>query len=233
MRQLVYAILCVMALLAVWYGGWRWVVAEDVARVKASIAYHNRQLKAVNHNIVFKADDVYPIGFPLHFRVRVVRPTLSMVSGRETFAVSFPKILLVPEDRAEGKYQLLVWHAFDALYATDGQAPEQYRITFKPEDRPQILVRAQANSKKCSGLPGEAPCAAVTETSPLISYAAALPKPVLLSVELNGQKRDIHFDATPLNLPIFYDIPQTAGRPLELFIGMLREAMVYPSKEND
>lgn len=225
MRQLVYALLCVFALVAIWYGGWRWIVSGDVARVKASIAYQNQQFKTANRYVVFKADSVEPIGFPLHFKVRVVRPTLSMVSGKETFAVSFPKMLLVPEDAAQGRYELKLWREFEALYAVDGQAPENYRITM--DAKPHIQVRAQGNSKQCGGLVGGNPCDPVASDAPLVSYTASLPESIILHVTLNDEVREIRFDAMPVNVPLFLDIPKSVDRPLEIFVRMLREAVFH------
>ncbi len=50
---------------------------------------------------------------------------------------------------------------------------------------------------------------------------------LILTVSLNGATKQIGFTFTSLAIPVFMPIPKDATGPLEIFVGMLREAMVY------
>ena len=210
------------------YGFWSWTISDDIARVRATIDHHNQQFKAGNRFVVLKSDGVSASGFPFAFHVKVTRPTLSMIYGKETFAVSLPALYLAPRNRAQGKYEVIIPNEIDALYAKDGEAPENYVVTL--DKMPDILLRAQADSGECSMLPGAPPCPDVAADAPLISYAAKLPTRLTLHVTLGPESRDIGFDFMPLSIPIFAAIPTDADRPLQIFVGMLREAVVFKAK---
>lgn len=208
-----------------WYLIWNSMMAEDVARVKATIAHHDARIKTMHRTMTLKAEDVYATGFPFGFRVRVDRPTLSKIWGKESYAVSFDHVELEKQDDAQGRYAVLAPNTLDALYAIEGSAPEKYTVTVN--ELPGVLVRAQGSSMQCSGLPGSARCEAVSDEAPLISYAAQMPRNVVLDVSLNGKTKQIGFTFMPLNIPVFMTIPAEMSGPLEVFVGMLREAMVY------
>ena len=228
MRKLINSLLLFLFLTLAWYGFWRYEIADDVTRIKTSIDYQNQQFKTTNPTMVFKAESVTPSGFPFHFRIKVTRATLSMINGRDTYAVSIPELYLEPGDTDQGRYTLHLPPTIDALYATDGKAPENYRIT--PNPIPAIAIRAQGDSQQCSNFPGMKRCDPVKPDAPIISYAAQLPKSITLHMELNGESRDAAFEMIPIDIPIFQTIPTDLVRPLELFIGVLREALVFKTK---
>lgn len=212
-------------LIVAWFIAWHSLMAADVARVKASIAYHDTAIKALQPHVTLKADDVQATGFPFGFRILVIRPILSQITGNESFAISLPSVELQKVDTPEGRYRVLAPDTFEAMYAEQGAAPEQYQIRVSPV--PAVLLRAQGNSQRCSPLPGAQHCPAVAEDAPLISFAAQLPESLMLDVTLNDKTKHIGFHFTPVNVPIFMTIPADMDRPLQLFVGMLREAMVY------
>ena len=230
MRRLVLNIVLALGLVILWYGFWRFAMADDVARVKHSIAYQNQQFKTVNPTIVLKAESVSPAGFPFNSRVRVERIQLSIIDGKETYAILVPELFLKAMDSDQGRYRVELPATVSALYAMDGLAPENYTVTM--DKIPELLLRAQANSQQCSGLPGSKPCDAVAADAPLITFAPNIPASVMLHIELNGKSRDAQFTATPVNLPVFMDIPKAMARPLQLAVGVLREAMVFQPEAN-
>lgn len=230
MRRLVIAVAVVIALTGGWYGIWHSMMSGDVARVQASLEHHNQRIKEHNRYLVLKADKVEAAGFPFAFRVVVTRPTLSMIFNRETYAVSLPEVLMEPVDSGQGRYRVTLPATFDALYAIDGSAPENYKVTISPV--PQFALRAAGDSTKCSLLPGGPKCEPVGETAPILTYASEMPKTLTLHMELNGQKRDAAFNMFAFQLPVFREIPKEMDGPLEMFIGILREAMVYKTKGN-
>jgi len=110
-------------------------------------------------------------------------------------------------------------------YFKDASHDERYKVRVK--DIPSLLLRAQLNSMKCPNILGAEPCADVAEDAPFISYAASLPSTLHLEVSLNGKTETIEFLFHSLNIPVFATIPDTAGKHLQLFVGMLREALVF------
>ena len=221
-----FLILCVtiLVLITAWFFTWRSMMADDVAQVRATIAHHNAAIRANTPTANFKADEVYATGFPFRFRVAVARPTLTQIWGEESFAVSFEKIELQQINSGEGRYRVHAPATFDAIYAKAGMAPERYRIALN--EVPAILLRATADSARCSPMPGARRCTS-TPTDPLISFAAQLPRSLVLDVTLNGQTRQIGFAFMPMNIPVFMPIPANVSHPLQIFVGMLREAMVF------
>lgn len=224
MRKLILIAVAVLFATGGWFVVWRSLMADDVAQVKTTLEHHYRAIKAVTPSATLKADDVYATGFPFHFRVAVHRPTLTQIWGGESYAVSFEKIELEKVNDGEGRYRVLAPAEFDAMYAVEGKAPERYRIVLS--EVPAVLLRATGDSARCSPLPGAVRCEA-KPTDPLISMAAQMPRKLILKVTLNEQSKQIGFDFMPMNLPLFMPIPATAAQPLQLFVGMLREAMVF------
>lgn len=208
MRSLIIAIVVVLVAIGGWFVAWKSMMAADVAHVEASIKHRYEAIKAVSPHTTFKVDGVYATGFPFKFRVAVHRPTLTQIWGGETYAISFEKIELDVASDNQSLYRFKSPREFDAMYAKDGSAPEQYRIALS--DAARISLQSDA--------PG----------GPLTRYAAQLPQKLVLDVTLNGQTKQIGFDFPfALPMPIFTTIPADASRPLQIFVGMLREAMVF------
>lgn len=210
---------CVAAL---WFAAWYVLLTPDVARVKASIDYHDRQFKTVNRFVTFKAESVSRAGFPFHFRVKVTRPALTMIFGQETYGISTSEVMLEAADATEGRYRLRLPNPLQAVYAKDGTLPEQYTVTLSPV--PPVLFRAAGDSNACSPFPGQAACPAVAADALLVSYAIAYPNRLQLHVTRGGDARDIGFDLVPLQVPLFFTIPKDIDRPLEIAVNVFREA---------
>lgn len=225
MRRVVIFISVFLLGAAAWFLTWRSIMAGQVAQVQASIDHHHRAIKARSQAVTLKADEIYATGFPFGFRVAIARPTLTEIWNKETYAISLERVELERVNRDEGRYRVQLPSAVDAIYAADGQAPERYRIVLN--NVPAVLLRAQADSRQCPNFPGSRPCDASAPTAPLISFAAQLPAQLVLDASLNGKSQKIGFSFTPAPLPIFLPIPADAAHPLEIFVGMLREALVF------
>ncbi len=202
MRSLIIALAVLLVATGGWFITWRSMMAADVATIQASIKHRYDTIKAVSPHTTFKADDVYATGFPFSFRVAVHRPTLTQIWGGETYAISFEKLELARAN--DSRFKVLLPQTFDSMYAKDGAAPEQYRVSLN--EVPQAWLEG-------------------TNVA-LTKYGVLLPRKLVLDVSLNGQTKKIGFDF-PLALPVSAEIPLDASRPLQLFVGMLREAMVF------
>lgn len=219
-----------LGLVALWYGAWSAIVAPDVARVKASVAHHYTQLRTANRNVSLEADAVEAAGFPFAFNVRVTRATLSMVDGDETFAVSIPSLTLQTTDSSQGTYRVALPATVEALYAKNGAAPEHYSVTM---DRvPKLSLSAKDAKQACGPLAGK-PCEDVAADAPLISYAVGLPSRIVLHMQLGAKSRDAAFDLIAIDVPIYQEIPTSMSSPLQLFVGILREALVFNTPGNE
>ncbi len=219
-RGLKYGVI-IIAMIALWYAIWGWMMAEDVAHVRDSIDFQNQQIKTINRNAVLKVDDVVADGFPFHFQVRVERPTLSVIAGKKTYGVSFQQVVLIPAAEPDKGYVLQLPENLDALYAADGAAPENYRVYI--DAAPDILLRSERTSATCK----EANvCSLVTEDSLINSYALSLPKRIRLHIELSDSSSDAGFqlEAVPAG---FHEIPRSVEEPLVVFVGILREAIIH------
>ncbi len=207
-----------------WLGVWSYLMSDDVARVKTSVDHHTERLRGNNHSVRLKADAVYATGFPFRFRVAVERATLSMVEGDETFAVSLPIAYLSATDAKLGTYQLTIPQPIEALYAMAGAAPEEYRVTASP--LPEIYFSAQDGKTRCGALTGVR-CIALDTNAPFASYGVTLPASLTLHMELGTESRDAAFTLMPTPVPIYQPIPEDVRYPLQIFIGVLREALVF------
>lgn len=218
----------------VWFGIWSWVISADVARVKISIEYHYQALRANGQAASIRADAVRAEGFPFRFRVAVKGLTLSMIEGESTFAVSIPKLTLAPVNTMSGGYRVRLPSRIEVLYAISGSPPEHYRVTV--DALPLLMLSAQAGGSKCGELRGIR-CAAVAADAPLRSFLLKQPlqtdmmlrkpQPIILHMEMNGQSRDASFDFGYPYMQVYQAIPVDISRSLGLFVGVLREALVY------
>lgn len=202
MRSLIIIVALLLVATGGWFVAWKSLMADDVARVQAGITHRYEAIKAVSPHTTFKVDGVYATGFPFTFRVAVHRPTLTQIWGGESYAISLEKLELTRVN--DQRFEVLAPAEFDSMYAKDGQAPEQYRIRLNEVLSPWLEGQGDGFTK----------------------YGVQLPKKLVLDVTLNGQTKQIGFDF-PLSLPYSADIPADASRPLQIFVGMLREAMVY------
>ncbi|OYW13616.1 MAG: hypothetical protein B7X02_01765 [Rhodospirillales bacterium 12-54-5] len=225
MRRAVFAFAALFLLIALWYGAWRWMVAGDVARVKATITYHNTRIKEINRATEIRTNGVVASGFPLHFRVRVEQPTLSYIWNDETYTASFDWVELTPRDSAQGSYDVTYSNVIHALYSKSGSAPELYIAV--PDQPIGVILRAQGDSQQCSGFPGAVRCPDAAPDAPLISIALKLPPTISLAMTLGTTTKTALFTMPAVNIPIYQAIPADLQSPLELFVGVLREALIY------
>ncbi len=233
MRRIAQAGGIAVAIIALWFGMWSWLMAADVARVKASIDVHYQRFHTMTRVMQFpvsiKADAVYATGFPFKFQVAVKNLTLSTVEMNETFAVSAHDITLQATDSDQGIYRVNLPDTVEALYAKDGSAPEHYRVSV--DAVPKLNLSAADSKVRCGFGTGKA-CEAVAAKAPLISYALSVPQAVTLHMELGNDSRDERFPLSPLaiDVPIYQEIPMDISTPLTIFVGVLREGLVYRTK---
>mgnify|MGYP000113646226 CR=1 FL=1 len=110
-----------------------------------------------------------------------------------------------------------------ARYVKDG-AQEHYRVTMNTI--PQLALSAADATALCGPVVGQR-CVDVATDAPIISFAVGLPNSITLHMELGDAARDATFQLPPITVPIFQPIPTDISRPLELFVGVLREALVF------
>ena len=208
-----------------WYGAWHWLLADDVARVKATIDYHNTQMRAKNRAMELRVEDVYASGFPFAFRVRVEQPKFSYIVNDETYGISVDSIDLTPRDRAQGSYAVTYPSEMNVVFSISGHVPEYYTVV--PDQQVALLLRAQGDSLQCSGFPGTKRCDDAAPTAPLVSFSAQLPSSMVLEITLNNQKKSAHFRLPSIDAPIYQPIPADMDNALHGFVGILRQAMVF------
>lgn len=224
MRIIIKLIAVFIALMLAWLAVWYYLMSDDVVRVKASLDQQTIKLRSHNHAVRLKADAVYATGFPFRFRVAVERATLSMVDGEETFAVSLPLVFLNASYAAQGTYRVTIPQPIEALYAKAGAAPENYQVNATP--MPEIYLSAQDGKTRCGALTGVR-CQSRDARAPFASYGVALPASVTLHMQLATESRDAAFNFITTPVPLYQPIPEDVSYPLQIFVGMLREALVF------
>jgi len=198
--------------------------------VKASIAFHYQQMRTANRNASLEADLVEASGFPFSFNIRVNRATLSMVEGDETFGISIPSLTMRVSSSGQGIYRVDLPNTVEALYAKNGSAPEHYVVM--ADALPKLNLSAVAASNACGPLTGKA-CEDVAVNAPLISYALGLPEAITLRMQLGEKTRDARFELPAITVPVYQPIPADMSRALQLFVGVLREALVFNTQGNE
>jgi hypothetical protein len=226
MRRLAIIVGLGLAALAAWYATWYFSMAPQVKRIESSIAHHYQALRAGGAAMSLRADAIYAAGFPFDGHLVVENTTLSLVEGEETFAVSIPKLRLELADAGLGTYRVQLPATVKALYAVNGQPPEHYTVS--ADTLPKLNLSAQDGKTRCGPLSGQR-CADVAADTPLISFALGLPRTITLRMTLGEESRDARFDMIPIDVPVYQPIPGDLRRPLQLFVGVLREALVFKS----
>ncbi|MFZ4540350.1 MAG: hypothetical protein ACOYNL_00890 [Rickettsiales bacterium] len=227
MRRLLQGAIIAAIIASGWFIVWNILMAADIARVKTSIAYHYKELRTVNRTLSLEADAVYATGFPFRFDIAVKRATLSMVDGEETFAISIPLLTMEKTDSGQGTYRVILPSTVEALYAKNGSAPENYIVS--ADVMPKLNL--SASKEMCGPLQGKR-CSDVPADAPLVSYAIGLPKSITLHMTLANESRDANFTMPSIDIPIYQPIPKDMSRPLQLFVGVLREALVFKTPTN-
>lgn len=228
MRPFLKILIALIALVGLWFTAWYFMLSGDVARVKASIAYQDQRFKEHSRYVTLKAENVRRAGFPFALRVRIVHPTLTMIWQQETYGVEADWIDLESSSAGEGRYRFSYPETLSAVYAKDGELPEQYFVSFTP--KPAVLVRAAGNSNQCAMFPGGKPCPDVAADAPLNAIAFSLGNPLLLHIARGKESRDVSFNPVTVQVPVFIDIPGDINNSLELAIEILREAFRRPAQ---
>ena len=228
MRTFIQAAAITLAIIVVWYGIWSWLMAADVARVKASITHQYQAMRTTSQVMSLEADEVSATGFPFGFAVKVKRATLSMVDGDETFAISIPEFTMESADSDAGTYRVNLPATVQALYAKMGGAPEHYSVTMSVI--PKLNLSASDSAQHCGPLTGHA-CDVVAKDAPLVSYALEIPKSITLHMQLGNDARDAEFTSPmAVDVPIYQPIPNDLRGVLQLAVGTLREALVFKTR---
>ena len=74
--------------------------------------------------------------------------------------------------------------------------------------------------------------AAVAADAPFTRFALGLPASIRLHLALGAESREVSFALIPLTIALYQPIPTTLNQPLEIFVRMLREALVYRTSAN-
>lgn len=220
MRRSLFILLIAAIGIVLWYGQWRASMAPHVKRIEATIAHYNERYKTTAYRATFKADAVYASGFPFARRVTVDHPNLAMVWGNETYAVEADYIILAIGDEGQGRYGISLPPTLHALYAEAGKVPESYSVS--AAEAPSLWMRVQDVPPQCGDDACRARADAVLQQLGFQPHGA-----IVLTASLNGKSETIAFPMMALPKPVFMAIPADPSRPVSLFIGMLREALVF------
>lgn len=206
--KILFYFLCAVTVVGVGY--WYVESGKVVAQTEQSIVHWRKEFQARQPNIRIQYDDISRAGFPFSPAARIGQPTLSTVSGNESFAVGFETVTLVRI--GAGSYRVETPDSARAVYAVTGEAPEEYLIGWSVA--PKLYVRTK------------------TADAPFAEYGVQLPQSLLLIPTLNGASEKIAFNFSPLLTvrPIYAPIPQEVAYPLQIFVGMLREALVFKGR---
>lgn len=222
MRSALNILAALVVATLVWFGVWFYLMGEHVARVEASLHYHNERMREARPTVNLKFDSVHATGFPLRMEIAVDRPTLSMVDGTESFAVSFERVTLAPA--GEGTYQVNLPPRIESIYAKDGAAPEHYSAVV--DMIPGVMLSTREAGLGCGPLVGTT-CTPLSPDAPLISYSLDLPPAITLTMSLGSESKAANFVMPPLDFPVFMSIPEDMRRPLQLFVAIQRETLVF------
>lgn len=214
-------------LLAAWYGIWYFSMSADVKRIELTLKHHEQRIEELPSDINLQFENVHAVGFPLNSAVAIGSLTLELRTFHgEYMSARLDNVKLEKVNAGEGRYRVVLPETLLANYTQNGKE-ERYRVY--ANEMPVVMLRAQADSRTCMSMPGTPRCAEVGSDNPLITYAIQLPKYLLLTAqEASHGEEKIEFNfpvSTPM--PFFTNIPAEAERPLSLFIGMLREALIF------
>lgn len=220
MRKSSFILLLALAGLVAWYVSWSASMKPHVERVEKTIAHYNERFKTSTYRATFKAQSIHASGFPFSRSITIENPNLAMVWGRETYAVEASYLTLQFEDEAQGRYSVILPGAIEALYSEEGKAPEAYRIAVS--NGPGLWARVKDTPPRCN----DESCKAKPEEL-LSEIGFQLHGDILLDASLGERNEKIGFKLMALPKPLFMPIPNDPARPVSLFIGMLREELVF------
>ena len=224
MKRLVLLAVVTIAALTAGCVNWTSDMKPHVERIEASIAHYNEQFKTSTYRATFKSDAVYASGFPFSHSVTIKHPNLAMVWGKETYAIEAAYITLAFEDANQGRYRIELPRTIQALYAEAGKAPETYIVDVS--DIPTLWIRVKDSVPICKNHPG---CAAEPEA--ILAEIGFQPNgDIVLGAQMNDRSEQIGFSMMEMPKALFMPIPNDPSRAISLFVGMLREALVFNPK---
>lgn len=213
MKKLLLLILLLLAILGGWYATWRSGMGGHIDRVEATIAQLNQRYKTPRYRATIEYAAIKPSGFPFSRSITITSPRINMIEGRETYSIGLSHATLTYEDETQGRYRLRVSPETQALYAIEGSAPEHYRVSVS--GMPGLWLRAGE---------GEG------DVAPLAQIGFQLAAETMLKAQLGDKTRDIAFRQMAFPKPLFIDIPGDIAYPVSIYVGMLREALVFDTK---
>ena len=202
--------------------------------VDVSLLKLRQDLKQTNPNMRVQWDDISLAGFPFAPSAIVQAPTLSMVYHGESYSVGFDALHFSPGGIAgvprEGVYIVAPkTHDMRAMFAQNGSAPEQYHIEWdSPVQLKLLAYNPEMKSQRC--VPGQRCLSAPSQAYALSHMRVTLPASLLLLAGHNQVYKPIQFRFNDLQRAAVAQerpIPADMTHPLQLFVGMLREAHIF------
>lgn len=213
MKRLIILLLIALAILGAWYMSWKNGMSSHIGLIERSIAEANQRYKTNAYRATIEHGAIHASGFPFKRAVRVEAPSITMIYGKETYAIRLPELYFTLEDELLRSFQLTLPSQATALYAIEGKAPENYSIDISGV--PQVWMRVFGVHSK------------VPPNVTLREVGFQLPPEIMLNATLGDRTEKIAFRQMALPRPIFMKIPADISRPTYLFVGMLREALVF------
>lgn len=222
MKQL-WIIALPVAILAGWYVKWSASMEPHITRVEQTIDAYNQRFKTSAYRATLKANGIYASGFPFQKTVVIDTPNMAMVWNNETYAIEAEYLKLHFEDKAQGRYSVSMPEEIQALYASPNTAPEAYKVSINTP--PSIWLRVKDTRPQCK----TQDCMATPEA--LLSEVGIQPNgTILLSAAMKDRSEQIAFPLQAIPKPYFLALPNDPSRAVSLFVGMLREALVFNQK---
>lgn len=188
-----------------WSGG----ADEQKAWVLANISHFEQQFTSNTAKVQFQYDSIEVLGFPFSHYVRFYQPALNLRVGAEHFYIALNRMDMMPDGDEQQRYQLEISNEMTVGYKSTGNVQESYRLHVS--GLPKLWLQA-----------AEGPAPAHWS-----EYGVAFTGSLTLDVTNDQKSEKIGFNPMATPIPIWRKIPAHIHYPAQLFVGMLREAMVY------
>lgn len=211
-RQIIIAsILLVLASVVQWY----LATSDAKAHVEMSLKHWQQQFKQTNRHFQIRWDGIEIRGAPFTHEVVLINPTFSMISGNVSYALGARELSLI--ESSAGNYALsFPDKAGRAAYAESGSMPEEYQFAWDNALTVQLFAR-DANHK-------------ISQQEPVSHIIALLPESLILTATLADKRQKISFNYREWQRVAIAQerpIPSDISGSLQIFVGMLREALVF------
>lgn len=151
-------------------------------------------------------------GFPFAKRVKLYQPSVTVQVGKEYYYIAANSIVFIPQGENRNRYQLEVSHDMSSSYKADNIEQENYRLYIS--GMPKIWLQTERGRSADDLIWNEFGTAFETRT-------------LVIDVSYGDKSEKIGFTPIPTTAPIWSKIPSFTHYPIQLFVGMLREAMIY------